>query len=250
MKISVVIPNFNDLRISRAINSVQSQTYKNIELIVADGGSKNEELLAYYSQLPNVKVNIEKDNGIFDALNKGIALATGDVIYLMGSDDYLSDNLAFEQVVNKFNANSSLDGVCIGCEFFNEEGKIIRTWYPDSVSSKKIKWGIFPPHFSLFLKRHLYEKVGPFNYKLYNNIAGDTVWLLDLAVKVPDFKIDVLNAHHLKMEYGGASTGSKKAVIRQFKVVADYAKRNSKHLPAWFLLSPIRTFSKVFQLKF
>jgi len=250
MKISVIIPNFNDLRIKRAIDSVKQQTYKNIELIVVDGNSSNEDLLTYYKECSADKVVIEKDNGIFDALNKGLKLATGEIIYLLGSDDKLSGPGVVQDVVDKFSRQSGIDGVCIGCEFINVEGKVIRTWYPISVSSTRIKWGIFPPHFSLFLKRNLYDLVGEFKYKEFNNIACDTVWLLDLAVKKADLNIPVLNRHHLKMEYGGASTGSAGAVSRQFKVVANYAKRNATNLPVWFLLSPIRTFSKVFQFKF
>lgn len=250
MKISVIIPNFNDLRVKRAINSVQTQTYKEFELIIVDGNSSKSELLAYYKDCGADKVIIEKDHGIFDALNKGVMAATGTLIYLLGSDDQLSDINVFQDVADQFSKNSTIDGVCIGCEFITAEGKVIRTWYPDSVSSTKIKWGIFPPHFSLFLRKELYELVGPFKYKEFTNVACDTVWLLDLAVRKANLNIPVLKHHHLKMEYGGASTGSSKAVRRQFSVVAEYAKRNAKNLPVWFLLSPIRTFSKVFQFKF
>ncbi len=249
MKISVIIPNFNDVRIQRTLDSLYIQSYTNFEIIIVDGGSSKQAVLDIYQKNKIDQLSIEKDGGIFDALNKGVAKATGDIIYLMGSDDYLSDATVFESVIKKFETNSNLHGVCIGCEFVNANSKVIRTWKPSSISSKKIQYGIFPPHFSLFLKRSIYKTVGEFQYKEYKNVACDIFWLLDMSILIPDIDIAVLNDHHLFMEYGGSSTGSYKAVINQFKLVHKYASIKSAHLPIWFLLSPIRTFSKISQFK-
>jgi glycosyltransferase len=245
MKISVVIPNFNDLRIKRTLTSIYSQTYKNFETIVVDGLSNNKPILDIYH---NYDIDIlihEKDNGIFDALNKGVNKATGDLLYLMGADDVLSDETVFEKVNQAFITDRQLDGVCIGCEFVNANGQVIRKWHPRTVSSKKILLGIYPPHFSLFLKKELYWLVGRFEYESTKNIATDTVWLLDLALKKPDLDIQVISDVHLKMEYGGASTGSINRIIKQFIIVHRYAKQ--KKLPFWFMHSFIKTLSKVFQ---
>lgn len=248
MLISVVIPNFNDLRIKRTLESIYSQTYKDFELIVIEGGNSSEVLDLYKSYPITTLVN-EKDNGIFDALNKGVSLAKGDVIYLLGSDDYLPNINTFHEVISKFNSNSQLKGVCIGCEFINSSDKVIRKWYPNSITTNKIKLGIFPPHFSLFMKREIYSKVGLFQYKEFRNIACDIFWLLDMAILFPNIQIATLKNFCLKMEYGGSSTGSFKAIWNQFIFVHKYARRQSKHLPFWILLSPIRTFSKIFQFR-
>jgi len=247
MMISVIIPNFNDLRIIRTFNSIFNQTYQDFEIIVVDGGSTNSELLTTYKNYPINTLIHEKDEGIFDALNKGIKLAKGEIIYLIGSDDYLSSNFVFELIIGDFAKNISLDGVCIGCEFINSKGFVIRKWYPNSISSKKIKMGIFPPHFSLFLKRELYDLVGEFKYLEYKNIACDIIWLLDLAMLKPNLVIKVEKVQKLFMEYGGASTGSLSSVVNQFVTVHRYAKKCSSKLPYWFSLSIIRTVSKVFQ---
>jgi glycosyltransferase involved in cell wall biosynthesis len=249
MKISVVIPNFNDVRIKRTLDSLYAQTYKNFEIVVIDGGSSNLELHEIYKNNKIDQLYIEKDEGIFDALNKGVAKANGDIIYLMGSDDYLSDPLVFEDVIDQFNKKQSLNGVCIGCEFVNSRSKVIRSWKPKNITSAKIKFGIFPPHFSLFLKKDIYKKVGEFQYKEYKNVACDIFWLLDMSILIPDIAIEVIDNHHLFMEYGGSSTGSYKAVVKQFKLVHKYSRLKSTHLPVWFLLSPIRTFSKITQFK-
>ncbi len=248
MLISVIIPNYNDVRIDRTLTSLKNQTNQNFEIIVIDGGSNKNEVLEIYSKHKIDALLIEKDNGIFDALNKGVKLAKGQLIYLMGSDDFLPSIYTFQNVIECMNTTNA-DGVCIGCEFINSTGKVIRTWYPKSITSKKIKLGIFPPHFSLFLKKDIYDKVGEFQYKEFKNVACDIYWLLDYAILCPDLKITINAKDHLKMEYGGSSTGSYKAVLKQFILVYKYAKRKSKDLPLWFILSPIRTFSKIFQFK-
>jgi glycosyltransferase len=247
MLISVVIPNFNDLRIKRSLESVYSQSYKNIEVIVVDALSNKEGLMEIYQNYPSIKLIREKDEGIFDALNKGIFASTGDLIYLMGSDDFLPYNDSFELAIAKINSDFNLDGVCLGCEFINSSGEVIRTWYPSKISSWRIKNGFFPPHFSLLLRRELYNLVGEFKFKKYNNVACDIFWLLDLAIKKPLLKIVTVPNRFLVMEYGGASTGSIKAVWSQFKIVHSYVKETGIY--SWPYLSLVRTTSKLFQFK-
>lgn len=247
MKISVIIPNYNDVRVERSINSVIAQSYKNVELIVVDGLSNNSKVLDIYKSSNLSKLIREKDTGIFDALNKGVIAANGDIIYLMGSDDFLPDTDTFKRVVDVMSNGESLDGVCIACEFSNSNGKIIRKWYPGKISSKKIKLGILPPHFSLFLRKEIYDINGHFKNEQFGNVACDSIWLIDLALSKPDLKIKVLNEKKLVMEYGGASTGSLKGILKQFRVVHKYAR--NKKLPFWFLLSFIKASSKVFQFR-
>ena len=250
MKISVVLPNFKDPRIARALQTVRSQSYTNLEVIVVHGGPLSDELKGIYETYKVDKLINEKDKGIFDALNKGVRATTGDAVYLMGSDDYISDPTAFEDAVKLFDQNPGAHGVCMGCVFVKSDESVIREWFPKKVSSSRIKRGFFPPHFSLILKREIYELVGPFKYAETANVATDIIWLMDLAMQKPDFQILTMNQHHLKMEYGGASTGSWKAVWNQFKVVHSYAIANKSELPLWFVFSAIRTGSKIFQFRF
>ena len=246
MKISVIIPNYNDLRVERALRSVFAQTYKNLEVIVVDALSTKEELESIYETFPISKLIKEKDGGIFDALNKGIRNATGDSIYLMGSDDFLPFSDTLEKAAGRLTATGA-DGVSLGCEFINSNGQVIRTWYPKKVSASRIKNGIFPPHFSLLLKKELYDLVGEFKFRQTKNVACDIFWLLDLAIKKPDLHIEVISDRFLVMEYGGASTGSLKTVWKQFKVVFSYSK--GVGVSTWPYMSIIRTASKLAQFR-
>ena len=178
MKITVIIPNFNDLRVNRALNSIDVQTYKNYEIIVSHGGEINNEFENIYSSYSNLILLHEEDKGIFDALNKGLRRSKGSIIYLMGSDDFISDKNVFKKVIQSFK-NEDLDGVCIGCKFVNNKNKIIREWNTYNISSQKILMGILPPHFSLFLKKDIYDIVGDFKFKLTRNIATDSIWLIE-----------------------------------------------------------------------
>jgi glycosyltransferase involved in cell wall biosynthesis len=249
MKISVVIPNFKDPRIDRALSSVRRQSFSDIEILVVHGGPLLQELRDIYDLYSIDKLIHESDKGIFDALNKGILSSTGDIIYLMGSDDYLSDIFVFQDSIKLFESNPSIDGVCMGCVFVSSNGSVIREWFPNKVSSRRIKNGIFPPHFSLFLKKEVYQLVGQFKFEFSNNVATDIIWLLDLAILKPNFQILNLNEHYLAMEYGGASTGSYKAIIRQFRIVHSYAVSNKKYIYFWPFFSIIRTGSKIFQFR-
>lgn len=244
MKISVIIPNYNDNRIRRTINSIENQTYKNFEIIVIDGGSSDSILLNYYKKLTH-QVLIEKDKGIFDAFNKGVLRASGDLIYIIGSDDLLSSNKVFELVVNKIKPHN--DGVCIACEFFNKKGIITRKWHTKSISSRKILLGLMPPHLGLFLRRKLYEEVGLFEIKKDKSKASDTKWLIDLALMKPKLSIPIINDVFIYMQNGGESTGSIKGIIEQFIVVHNYAIQ--RKIPFRYTHSLIKTLSKLFQIK-
>lgn len=244
MKISVIIPNFNDNRIVRTVKSIENQTYKNFEIIIIDGGSSDKKLLNYYKKLSH-QVFIKKDKGIFDAFNKGILKANGNLIYIIGSDDLLSSNKVFELVVNKIKLQD--DGVSIGCEFFNEKGMITRKWYSKSISSRKILLGLMPPHLGLFLRKKLYEEVGLFEITKDKSKASDTKWLIDLALLKPKLSIPVINDVCIYMQNGGESTGSLKGIIEQFIVVHNYAIK--REIPFRYTHSIVKTLSKLFQIK-
>lgn len=246
-KISVVIPNFNDDRIERTINSIKNQIFKEFELIIVEGCLKNDKTKPIYEKYKDrIDVLIhELDEGIFDALNKGIEKTSGDLIYLIGSDDRLSDNECFSSVINKFNANPNSDGICIGCQFVTSKNKTIRKWKINNISSSKIKWGIMPPHLSLFLKKELYNEIGYFDFK-ENYIASDTEWLLRLASK-KQLSIPNVKNHFVVMEYGGESTGSLKYILKAIITIGKAAKKNE--IKQWFLTPFIKLFSKIFQIQ-
>ena len=204
MKISVVIPNYNDSRIDRTLGMFANQDYDDYELIVIEGCLNNDKTAPVYEKhKSNIsKLIHEKDKGIFDALNKGIQAAEGEYIMLIGSDDRVSHNDIFSKVSKYF--GDDIDGVCLGCIFVNDIDKVVRTWKPKSITKSKIKWGILPPHFSLFLHKSVYEQLGLF--ELTKEALGiDSRWLLNLY-KIENLNIPVVKNRYTIMQLGGVST--------------------------------------------
>lgn len=245
--ISIVIPNFNDSRIERTIKSIVVQTSKDFELIIVEGCVKNTNTAPiYHKYRNNIEIIIhESDKGIFDALNKGIKKATGDLIFLIGSDDMLSSSECFNYVKKLFYENPDSDGICIGCRFVTSKNKIIRKWKINKISSSKIKWGIMPPHFSLFLKKDLYNTYGYFDFK-ESYIASDTEWILRLASK-KEINIPIAQNHFVDMEYGGASTGNLKYILNAIVIIGKAARKHK--IKQWPATPIIKLFSKIFQLQ-
>ncbi len=245
--ISVVIPNFNDPRIERTLKSITNQTVLDYEIIVVEGCTKNTKTEPVYQQF-NSKINHlihEPDKGIFDALNKGIVKASGELIFLIGSDDVLSDSECFSSALKLYRENPNADGICLGCRFVNSDNKIVRKWELSKISSKKIKWGLMPPHFSLFLNKQLYDDIGLFDFS-DTYIASDTEWLLRLASK-KNIQIPIVNNHFVDMEYGGASTGSFKYIFKAFLVTLRAARRHN--IKQWMFTPVVKVSSKIFQFR-
>lgn len=242
--ISVIVPNFNDPRIDRTLNSVFKQNSKEYELIVIEGCENNNLTQPIYLKYSDkIKVIHEADRGIFDALNKGISESKGDLILLLGSDDYIESYDAFNTILDYFETNTHIDGFCLGAYIVNSNSKVIRTWVPKKVSSLRIRWGIMPHHFSLVLKRDIYSRVGMFDVKAVD-IAVDTIWMLKLA-KLKSLNIKTIRNLKVCMEIGGLSTKSVRSVLTAMLIIT----RESAKLGYWnFMFIPIiKAGSKLFQ---
>lgn len=163
-KISIITPTYNSEKfIEQTILSVMEQSYKNYEHIVIDGGS-TDKTLNIVSKYPHIKLMTGKDNGMYDALNKGIRIATGDIIGCLNSDDlYYSNTL---EIVNNFFINNPATMVINGnCVFMNEQGQelfILRSpeYNMDNYLSVNNSIVFFP---TVFWKKELHTKVGYFN---------------------------------------------------------------------------------------
>jgi glycosyltransferase involved in cell wall biosynthesis len=172
MKISIITVCYNSAKtIEKTFNSVANQTYKNIEYIVVDGGSKDETLeLIQNHQSTITKYISEKDNGLYDAMNKGIKMATGDYIGIINSDDTLYSSDVIERVVD-FLQQNPVDASIGNIIQHDEKGEIKRTYSSENWLPKKLKIGFMPPHPSIFFKRSLFEEYG--YYQLDFKIAAD-----------------------------------------------------------------------------
>jgi glycosyltransferase involved in cell wall biosynthesis len=246
MKISIITVVYNNERtIREAINSVLKQTYSDIEYVIIDGNSidKTVQLINEYSDQLGYFIS-EKDKGIYDAMNKGIKAATGDVIGILNSDDLYRDSTVIEIVMNEFIQDPTLDIVYGDLVYVknNNVDKVVRYWKSNSYYKYFFETGNVPPHPSLFVKREVYEQVGYFdlNYKL----AADYEFMLRVFKKF-DFKSKYINKVIVKMRLGGATNQSLSNIKRQNIEIISAWKNNNLNVP--LLLMPLRFLKRLFQ---
>jgi glycosyltransferase involved in cell wall biosynthesis len=205
MKISIITITYNSAAtIEQTIRSVLDQTYKNIEYIIVDGLSKDNtiEIINKYKD-KIAKVVSEKDNGLYDALNKGIAQATGDVIGIIHSDDFYTSNSVIENVVETFKSTGA-DGVYADLYYVDKDdtGKIKRKWHSGNYKEGAFLSGWMPPHPTFFLKKEMYDKYGKYDTSFRS--AGDYELMLRMIHK-HKIKLAYLDQYIVKMRTGGVS---------------------------------------------
>lgn len=206
MKVSIITITLNSAKtVERTLLSVQQQTYGDIEHIVIDGASTDgtmEIVNHYASRL--AQVVSEPDNGLYDALNKGLALATGDIIGILNSDDVLADESTIATIVSRFVREQAdlVYGDLLYCRDTNKSDSVIRYWRSNIFREKSLKCGWMPPHPTLYCRRNIYEIVGLFNSGF--RISAD----YDLILRIfshSEFKKVYLPNVIVKMSAGGVS---------------------------------------------
>lgn len=197
--------------IAAAIESVLNQDYPHIEYVVIDGNSSDgtQDIIESYSDKITRYIS-EPDKGMYDAINKGLSLATGDVVGLMHSDDVFYDTTVVSKIVNAFKKSLTIDAVYgDGIYVTNDlEEKIVRNRIGGEYDYKRLKKGWLPLHPTVYIKKTIIEKHGYYNLDF--KIASDTEFLLRYLYK---YKINVryLNTYIVKMRMGGLSTNYKRA---------------------------------------
>lgn len=246
MKISLITPVQNSINsINDLIKSVTNQNYIEIEHILVDGGSIDgtlETLNLYKKNNPEVKFISEKDNGVYDALNKGLDLATGDVIGFVHSDDFLNSNIIISEIASIFE-NNDIHGVYGDLQYVkrNDISKIVRSWKSRPYYPEMIKKAWMPPHPTLFLRKEVYEKHGHFDtsYK----ISADYEFILRIF-KDQFLKFEYLPKTITTMRLGGISNGSLRNIA--LKVKEDYRAMRKHKVGNIFTLAR-KTLSKLDQ---
>lgn len=224
MKISVITVCFNsEITIERTIKSVIDQDYYSFEYIIIDGAStdKTLEICNKYKDKITHLVS-EKDDGIYDAMNKGISLASGDVIAILNSDDYFIDNQCLKKIENSF--TDDVDIVFGNVFIFSEKNKKIKRKYKASIYKPCLSiFGIQPPHPASFIKKSVYKKFGVYdkNYR----IAGDFDLLTRLTAK-EKVKYKIINDDFIMMSDGGISNTDLKTRNRTTQEIKNSLKRN------------------------
>lgn len=208
MKISIITITYNSAAtIEQTINSVLDQNYSNIEYIIVDGGSTDNTLQIIEKYKSKISKFVSgKDNGLYDALNKGIDLATGDVIGIIHSDDFYIDNTIIEKYAATFIKNHS-DAVYSDLFYVDKENtnKIIRKWKSGNHKPNSFLHGWMPPHPTFFVKREIYQKFGKFNLEFKH--SADYELMLRFIHK-HKIRINYLHEFTIKMRVGGQSNVS------------------------------------------
>ena len=205
MKISIITVCYNSEKtIKKTIESILKQDYDNKEYIIIDGGSKDNTLDIINGFSVGIdKIISEKDNGIYDAINKGILLATGDIVGILNSDDVFYDNTIISEIIAKFNNNLNLDSVIGDIIFLNDKGKMQRHYSAKHWTPNKFAFGIMPPHPTFYCRRQLFIKHGL--YRLDFLIASDYELLIRFLL-VNNISYEYIPKILVKMSLGGIST--------------------------------------------
>ena len=243
MKISIITITYNSAKsLPRTLDSVQSQTYRDIEHIIVDGASTDGTVAlieAYAAAHDNVKWISEKDNGIYNALNKGIALATGDVIGFLHSDDVFYSAGSIGKIATAF-ADGKVD-VVYGDLQYSREGKVVRRWKSNPFHPSSLKYGWMPPHPTLYVRREVYEKTGPYDDWFHISADYDMI----LRIFKSGFQSKYLPEVIVSMEVGGASNKNTRA--RLSKTQEDYLVLKKNHTGAGLLTVACKQLRKVKQ---
>ncbi|WP_207492045.1 glycosyltransferase family 2 protein [Aridibaculum aurantiacum] len=244
MRVSIITVCYNSAAtIADTIRSVSKQKYPDIEHIIIDGVSTDGTLdIIKNSSFTGTLVS-ENDNGLYDAMNKGIKMATGDVVGILNSDDFYPDENVITDVV-KHLIEQDCDAVYADLDFINmsKPKKIVRKWRSGQYRYEKFNFGWMPPHPTFFVKREVYEKYGLFNTGLKS--AADYELILRFLY-VNKVKAEYLPRVLVHMRAGGVSNRSfsnrLKAHLEDYK-----AWRINGGSPHWYtmVLKPLR---KVFQ---
>jgi glycosyltransferase involved in cell wall biosynthesis len=219
LKISLITVVYNaETTIGRCIESVISQNFKNIQYIVIDGSSTdgtNEIINRYHDHIDVLRS--EPDAGIYDAMNKGIGLANGDIIGILNADDYFAENDVLDAIATAFIKQSS-EIVYGDLDYVRPNGEIIRRWRSKKYTHGMFKWGWMPPHPTFYCKRDLFKKFG--DYRSDYGTAADYELMLRF-MNVHEASSFYLAKVMVKMGIGGTSN---KSLINRLKALINDAR--------------------------
>ncbi len=245
MKVSIITVTLNSAKtIEDTLLSVQNQSFTNIEHIIIDGNSEDETAEIVKKFHYPIKFISEPDNGIYDAMNKGISLATGDIIAILNSDDFYTTPFVLQKVIKAFEENDieCLYGNLDYVERFNTSN-IVRRWKSGKMSNRKFTLGWMPPHPTFFVKKEAYIKYGVFNTTL--KYAADYELMLRFLYKhqsISYYLPEVL----VKMRTGGVTNSNKQLILQSLSEIKKAWLINDLH---FFFLTPfLKPIRKIFQL--
>ncbi|WP_312340368.1 glycosyltransferase family 2 protein [Sphingobacterium sp.] len=234
MKITIITAVYNSKStIQQVFDSIKSQNYSDIEHIVIDGDSNDGTQKVIENNIQRVAKYIsEKDQGLYDAINKGIRLATGDIIGILNADDLFYDNETLSRVASEFTMNGELDALYGDVVYFNEQGKITRKYSSKYFSPWMFRFGMEPAHPSFYCRKEVFAKLGL--YAKEYKISGDFELMLRY-IKKNNIRCKYLPFSFVKMRVGGMSTSGLKNTVKMNKEILKACRKNGIYTNSFFL---------------
>jgi len=243
-KISIITICFNSEKtIFKTLESVKKQSFNNIEHIIIDGASNDKTLEICKEYSNSIKIISEQDNGVYDAFNKGLKLATGEIIGFLNSDDVFYNENSIQDIVDAF-SNNETDIVYGNLDYVNKEGKVIRNWISRPYEKGLVKKAWMPAHPTFYCKKEVYDHLGGYNDSF--KIAGDfELCLRFLEINnIPSF---YLNKKIVKMLVGGISNSGLKSKLTIFKEELRAFKINNIYInPVLFFFYKLKKVKQFF----
>jgi glycosyltransferase involved in cell wall biosynthesis len=247
MKVSIVTVAYNAAStIKDTIESVLSQKGIDLEYIIVDGGSKDDTVQIIESFGDQIhKFISEPDKGIYDGMNKGVKMATGDVVGILNSDDFYMDENVLQKVISKFTEDiQAVYADLVYVDQFDTD-KITRTWVSKKYEEDAFIKGWMPPHPTFFVRKEIYDKFGYYSLELRS--AADYEFMLRVIHK-HKISMSYLPEVIVKMRAGGESNASFKNRLRANKEDRMAWKMNDlKPSPFTFIRKPLSKVSQFFK---
>jgi glycosyltransferase involved in cell wall biosynthesis len=222
--LSIVTPVYNDPRLEHCLESILAQAdAPPVELIVVDGESTDETVDVIDSYRDQIDTLVsEPDDGIYDAMNKGIDRASGDVVGILNADDRYNDDSVLRDVFNRLQETGAQ--ACYGdLVYVDEDDSVVRHWESGPYTRRRMYFGWMPPHPTVFLRRELYEQYGTFDTDL--DIAADYDLILRLFMR-HDIDVAYVNRVLVRMATGGKSNESIGNIVQSNREVYRSWRRN------------------------
>lgn len=230
LKISIITATYNSGKTIRdTLSSVLNQSYKNYELIIKDGGSNDNtvEICREYENIfeGRLKVISEPDKGIYDAMNRGIDNASGDIVGILNSDDFYTSDDILDRIAKEFSANKDLDAIYGDIHFVSPDNltKCTRYYSSSYFRPSLLRFGFMPAHPSFYVRKEVYDKYGL--YDLQFRTSSDFEWIVRLFAKY-HIRAKYIKKDFVTMRTGGESTAGIEA---KRKVNNDIVASLKKH---------------------
>jgi glycosyltransferase involved in cell wall biosynthesis len=248
MKISLVTATYQCVGVvADCLDTVEAQEVQPYEHLLIDGASTDGTLAILESRAGSLSTLLsEPDNGIYDALNKGIHLSTGDVVGFLHADDLFADDCVLGDVVSAFESDPSLGAIYGDLIYVNrhEPFKVIRRWRSQPFTPHLLQHGWMPPHPTLYVRREWYQRLGGFDESY--QIAADYRFILNLFSQ-PGFRSQYLPRVMIKMRTGGLSNRSASSLMQKSSEDWRALRESGLSAPQAFVALGLKNFSKLGQ---